>query len=690
MEKKNLFLGLAAVLALAGCGPTDSSDSSETDGESTPDSSLTSSEESSSSESSSETTDSTESSSEESSSEESSSSESSSSESNSEESSEETWGDEAVLAQLENPEEVLSLLQGAVEAKTSGAKVSKTGTDSWGDPLDETEVSLIANNEILTKDGEGNVTSYRGVLGEVYYNINAGYSFTATRELIDDELGADYEPGYVTGENAQDYVDSLKESAGLAGALTDYDGVGTPWFGDSRKATSISYEASINAEAELYEVAVSAYMNPQYTWDSPYTYEGVLSFDAELTLVKVVGTISLYANADWDAAAGAPVADAEPEGATTVTVDEIDYTAPIDTTEATSIIGDINAYYIEEVNPAILSGQSGIKDGKPIFQIGDKPSINWEESTYLPSTAGNSSNITLTGASDPEALTKEYNWSSTADTLNKAGTFTLYFGDVVEPRLVEVEVEVQERAPVVPYFTTKWPFAYETGNGVMTESDYENEITNVSLPLPSGPDTIGVSVSYYCEPPFDVSGIAISYSEEGIATASLAEGEDGLVLTVTPLEVGQTTITLTSSYVLGPDDYGQTEAKLAVTVTPDAPVVLEGWDKLKADWEETTIYSYGMGLACPSEPTFPYEAAELYEEAGMINVSNYLYIKATQDCVDLFIEQLLTEGAIIDGTRVEYASSTNSDGNTVLTADVYSVVIEWDSSNEMILATFTY
>ena len=331
-----------------------------------------------------------------------------------------------------------------------------------------------------------------------------------------------------------------------------------------------------------------------------------------------------------------------------------------------------------------------IKDGKPIFQIGDKPSINWEESTYIPSTAGNSSNITLTGASDPEALIKEYDWSSTADTLNKAGTFTLYFGDVVEPRLVEVEVEVQERAPVVPYFTSKWPFAYETGNGVMTESDYENEITNVSLPLPSGPDTIGVSVSYYCEPPFDVSGIAISYSEEGIATASLAEGEDGLVLTVTPLEVGQTTITLTSSYVLGPDDYGQTEAKLAVTVTPDAPVVLEGWDKLKADWEETTIYSYGMGLACPSEPTFPYEAAELYEEAGMINVSNYLYIKATQDCVDLFIEQLLTEGAIIDGTRVEYASSTNSDGNTVLTADVYSVVIEWDSSNEMILATFTY
>ena len=56
MEKKNLFLGLAAVLALAGCGPTDSSDSSETDGESTPDSSLTSSEESSSSESNSETT----------------------------------------------------------------------------------------------------------------------------------------------------------------------------------------------------------------------------------------------------------------------------------------------------------------------------------------------------------------------------------------------------------------------------------------------------------------------------------------------------------------------------------------------------------------------------------------------------------------------------------------------------------
>ena len=320
MEKKNLFLGLAAVLALAGCGPTDSSDSSETDGESTPDSSLTSSEESSSSESSSETTDSTESSSEESSSEESSSSESSS-----EESSEPTWGDEAVLAQLEDSEEVLSLLQGAVEAKTSGAKVSKTGTDSWGDPLDETEVSLIANNEILTKDGEGNVTSYRGVLGEVYYNINNSYSFTATRNLIDDELGADYASGYVTGEDAQGYVDSLKESAGLAGALTEYDGVGAPWFGDSRKATSISYEASINAEAELYEVAVSAYMNPQYTWDSPYTYEGVLSFDEELTLVKVLGTISLYNQADWDAAAGAPVADAEPEGATTVTVDEIDY-----------------------------------------------------------------------------------------------------------------------------------------------------------------------------------------------------------------------------------------------------------------------------------------------------------------------------------------------------------------------------
>lgn len=660
MEKKNLFLGLAAVLALAGCGPTDSSDSSETDEESTPDSSLTSSEESSSSESS------------------------------SEESSEEPWGDEAVLAELEDAEKVLSLLQGAVEAQTSGAKVSKTGTDSLGDPIDEAEVSAIANNEVLTKDGEGNVTSYRGVLGEVYYNINNSYSFSASREAIDDELGADYTPGYVTAEDAQGYVDSLKESAGLAGALTEYDGVGTPWFGDSRKATSIAYEASINAEEKLYEVAVSAYLNPQYTWDSPYAYEGTLSFDGELTLVKVVGTVSLYANTDWDATAGAPIADAEPKGATTITVDEIDYTAPITTTEANSIIGDISAYYIEEVNPVTLSGQSGLKEGKPIFQVGDKPSINWEESTYLPATAGNSSNITITGASDPEALVKEYSWSSTADTLNKAGTFTLYFGDAVQPRLVEVEVEVQERAPVVPYFSSVYPFAYETGNGIAVEPDYENEITNVSLPLPSGPDTIDVSVSYYCEPPFDVSGIAISYSEEGIANASLAEGEDGLVLTITPLEVGQTTITLTSSYVLGPDDYGQTEAKLGVTVTPDAPVVLEGWDKVKADWEKTTIYSLGMGLACPSEPTFPYESVELYEEVGMINASNSLYILATEDCVDLFVEHLLAEGAIIDGTRVEYASSTNSDGNTVLTADAYTVVIEWDSSNGMVLATFTY
>ena len=177
---------------------------------------------------------------------------------------------------------------------------------------------------------------------------------------------------------------------------------------------------------------------------------------------------------------------------------------------------------------------------------------------------------------------------------------------------------------------------------------------------------------------------------EGIVTATLAEGKDGLVLTVTPLEVGQTTITLTSSYVLGPNDYGQTVAKLAVTVTPDAPVVLEGWDKLKADWEETIIYSNGIGLACPSEPTFPYEAVELYDEVGTINASNYLYIVATQDCVDLFVEHLLTEGAIINGNRVEYASSTNSDGNTVLTADAYTVVIEWDSSNGMILATFTY
>ena len=91
----------------------------------------------------------------------------------------------------------------------------------------------------------------------------------------------------------------------------------------------------------------SAYTCTEYTREyqqfmaaTVHDFEGqtILSFDEELTLVKVVGTISLYANTDWDAAAGAPVADAEPEGATTVTVDEIDYTAPIDTTEATEAL----------------------------------------------------------------------------------------------------------------------------------------------------------------------------------------------------------------------------------------------------------------------------------------------------------------------------------------------------------------
>ena len=486
MKKSAYLLVIAAGLVLAGCGPTDVSSSSEGEStSSTGDASSSIEEGGSSSESSS-------------SSEDSSSSESSS-------------------IPAPTVPEVLTTSEGlksVFDTLMSKSVVSWTNEINGQTAYSTTKQTItreVTADEALTTTVDNSSSpaktsaSYYGLIGDVYYDVQVPNQ--ASRRKVVEEGEADGTQS-VTAEQVRETLDYQIAQNGLA-SLFDYwsFNAGDPWYGGNKQAATEIEVRAATADADGYSVTVAAYYEaPEDSYYQCYSYTGIFNFvDGEADeegnptydLTDVIATTISCEVASWDYENHAVATGGTSYTGTVMASDIVYGEIPAADPEA-PLLEDLDSYYVTGIEGTpVLEGQSGYDDlGAAVFQVGDTPSLSYD-TVFSPTTALNGRSIELTGASDPEALAEPADsWSGY--TFAKAGTFDLYFGDVIEPRLIVVEdVVVQDRGASIPLFPMTNQFASTTANGatVTSNTDWGTMETTNTVTLPLGGDTVYLKIN---------------------------------------------------------------------------------------------------------------------------------------------------------------------------------------------------
>lgn len=701
MKKPAYLLVIAAGLVLAGCGPTDVSSSSEGEStSSTGDASSSIEEGGSSSESSS-------------SSEDSSSSESSS-------------------IPAPTVPEVLTTSEGlksVFDTLMSKSVVSWTNEINGQTAYSTTKQTItreVTAGEALTTTVDNSQSpattsaSYYGLIGDVYYDVQVPNQ--ASRRKVVEESEADGTES-VTAEQVRETLDYQIAQNGLA-SLFDYwsFNAGDPWYGGNKQAATEIEVRAATADADGYSVTVAAYYEaPEDSYYQCYSYTGIFNFvdgkaDEEgnptYDLTDVIATTISCEVASWDYENHAVATGGTSYTGTVMASDIVYGEIPAADPEA-PLLEDLDSYYVSGIEGTpVLEGQSGYDDlGAAVFQVGDTPSLSYD-TVFSPTTALNGRSIELTGASDPEALAEPADsWSG--HTFAKAGTFDLYFGDVIEPRLIVVEdVVVQDRGATIPLFPMMNQFASTTANGatVTSTTDWSTMETSASVTLPLGTDTAYLRINPETgseDEVFDLTAITIDIDDPTILDVTLGsemQFDYDYVCWLLPVELnvksaGTANVTFTSS---GEGSMGMgtvNTAELVVTgIDGEAAFT---WSSMQSAWGNAAYWNYmgsQIGLseppALPVEPTFDYEKAEL-STAGTGEMSSVtISIFTAENQAEAYATDLLANAFYWPeaGAYVEYErSEAPSDGAAVtlnLPMVSTSVDIAYDAEVGCVTATW--
>ena len=232
-----------------------------------------------------------------------------------------------------------------------------------------------------------------------------------------------------------------------------------------------------------------------------YTYEGELLFDASLSLVKASYDIKFYTSANWDKDTHSPLDASKVYEEMKTEIKDIVFGEREKVNKDNSSI-EVDDYFVASIEgKPVLSGMSGQDaDDKPSYVVGDAPSLS-SETKYVPATALNFSNLALTGCNDETAL--EEDWRTEKTVFTKEGTFTLFFGDVVNPELVSVSVTVLPKPKTIPYFYSNGSsFDYSSANGSKVTFDYETKTAGIEIYLDQGPDGVAFGFLLWFGGPF--------------------------------------------------------------------------------------------------------------------------------------------------------------------------------------------
>lgn len=701
MKKSAYLLVIAAGLVLAGCGPTDVSSSSEGEStSSTGDASSSIEEGGSSSESSS-------------SSEDSSSSESSSIPA-------------PTIPEVLTTSEGLKSVFDTLMSKSVVSWTNEINGQTAYSTTKQTITREVTADEALTTTVDNSSSpaktsaSYYGLIGDVYYDVQVPNQ--ASRRKVVEEGEADGTQS-VTAEQVRETLDYQIAQNGLA-SLFDYwsFNAGDPWYGGNKQAATEIEVRAATADADGYSVTVAAYYEaPEDSYYQCYSYTGIFNFvDGEADeegnptydLTDVIATTISCEVASWDYENHAVATGGTSYTGTVMASDIVYGEIPAADPEA-PLLEDLDSYYVTGIEGTpVLEGQSGYDDlGAAVFQVGDTPSLSYD-TVFSPTTALNGRSIELTGASDPEALAEPADsWSGY--TFAKAGTFDLYFGDVIEPQLIVVEdVVVQDRGASIPLFPMMSQFASTTANGatVTSNTDWSTMETTNTVTLPLGGDTVYLKINPETgsmDEVFDLTAISTDIDDPTIIDVTLGsemQFDYDYYCWLLPVELdvksaGTATVTFTSS---GEGSMGMgtaNTAKLVVTgIDGEAAFT---WSSMQSTWGNAAYWNYmgsQIGLseppALPVEPTFDYEKAEL-STAGTGEMSSVtISIFTAENQAEAYAADLLVNAFYWPqaGAYVEYErSEAPSDGAAVtlnLPMVSTSVDIAYDAEVGCVTATW--
>lgn len=303
---------------------------------------------------------------------------------------------------------------------------------------------LRTYTETPTGGAKRTYVSYAGILGSDYYSVDSdtyGYS-------IRYKVG---EGGTYDEESAAATIDLEHQETGLKGTLA-YDeallGMRFLEGGDVESTDPCLHEVeyTVTATDGGYEAVWESYYENTET-SSEYYYNGnfliIASFDQELNLVALQSDVTTVFPDDWDATIHAPVATATPIHRL-YELSDIVYAESYPATDpAHPILANLNDYFVSEVTSASLVSWNASGPGGT-FQVGDTVQLDDSSIEYAPSTALNANYLTITGASEDGVLVEAEKMGMTATVFGKAGTFELYVGDEVSPRLGSITVTVSE------------------------------------------------------------------------------------------------------------------------------------------------------------------------------------------------------------------------------------------------------
>lgn len=286
--------------------------------------------------------------------------------------------------------------------------------------------------------------SYTGVLGSNYYSVDSdtyGYS-------IRYKVG---EGGIYDEESAAASIELVHQETGLKGTLA-YDeallGMRFLQGGDVESTDPCLHEVeyTVTATDGGYEAVWESYYENTET-SSEYYYNGnfliIASFDEELNLLSLQSDVTSVFPNEWDASIHAPLPTATPIHRL-YELSDIVYAESYPATDpAHPILTNLNDYFVSEVTSASLVSWNATGPGGA-FQVGDTVQLDDSSIEYAPSTALNASYLTITGASEDGVLVETEKMGMTATVFGKAGTFDLYIGDEVSPRLGTITVTASE------------------------------------------------------------------------------------------------------------------------------------------------------------------------------------------------------------------------------------------------------
>lgn len=413
--------------------------------------------------------------------------------------------------------------------------------------------------------------SYTGILGSDYYSVDSDTYGYSNRYKVG-------EGGTYDQESADSTIELVHQETGLKGTLA-YDeallGMRFLQGGDVESTDPCLHEVeyTVTATDGGYEAVWESYYENTET-SSEYYYNGnfliIASFDEELNLVELQSDATTVFPNEWDASIHAPLPTATPIHRLYELSDIVYAESYPSTDPAHPILANLNDYFVSEVTSASLVSWNASGPGGA-FQVGDTVQLDDSSIEYAPSTALNASYLTITGASEDGVLVETEKMGMTATVFGKAGTFDLYIGDEVSPKLGTITVTVSE---VDTSGGSNVVFIDWTGYEASEDpaSTEENPIYNVTVPYNFNWNTATIRVDDGSQAMLDK--IAPAFTDSNVMMVNFIEdptmGAYGYAtMEFYPL-MNDTTTTMT---ITNPDPskaYGTETITVNFTVVPNA------------------------------------------------------------------------------------------------------------------------